>query len=314
MTRFGDGFEPYTEPREQNTTPTNGLEPLPAEAVRIEPRDVRRRLPWINIALFFATVFSTLAAGAIQNGLNPFGSISNLLSGIPFSFTLLAILITHEMGHYLTSKWHGVRASLPYFIPAPSFIGTFGAFIRMDSPIMTKTALLDIGASGPIAGFVVAVIASAIGLSMSTIVETDLAVGIHLGSPLIFTILEYFILGPVPDHLDVILHPVAFAGWIGMLVTMLNLIPIGQLDGGHVAFAIFGDRHREISLVMVIGLFLMGIWGWGGWFIWAVLPLIFGLRHPPIYDPGAPLDPYRLRIGWITAGLFVLTFIPVPFS
>lgn len=295
--------------------------PLPRDlggalAQETEPVPVMRRPRrlWIHSLLFFLTLLSTLAAGAIQQGLDPFAGLSNLAVGIPFSFTLMAILLTHEMGHYATSVYHGVPASLPYFIPAPSFIGTFGAFIRMDAPIMNKRALIDIGASGPLAGFVVATAAVWFGLQWSTIVDTADAVGIRLGSPLIFTLIEYLVLGPLPANQDVLLHPVAFAGWIGMLVTMLNLIPIGQLDGGHVAFAIFGERHREISLLMVFTLILLGFWGWPGWFIWAVLPLIFGLRHPPLQDAETPLDPARRWIGWATVGLFVVTFIPVPFS
>jgi membrane-associated protease RseP (regulator of RpoE activity) len=225
----------------------------------------------------------------------------------------MAILLTHEMGHYLTSRYHGVGATLPYFIPAPSIIGTFGAFIRMTSPIVHKRALLDIGASGPIAGFIVAIFAVAIGLHYSTVVETPTMEGMKLGSPLIFSLISQIIIGPIPDHSDVILHPIAFAGWIGMFVTALNLIPIGQLDGGHVVFAVLGRRHRVISLGMIPILFLLGITGWPGWFLWAILPLIFGINHPPVMDSDSPLDRNRQIIGWISLAIFVLTFTPTPF-
>lgn len=288
----------------------------PAVAAETAPHPTARRPPrlWLHGLLFLLTVLSTLAAGAIQQGLNPFTQVSSLVAGIPFSFTLMAILLTHEMGHYVMSAYHGVPASLPYFIPAPSFIGTFGAFIRMDAPILNRRALIDIGASGPLAGFIVAAAAVWFGLQWSTIVDAGDAIGLRLGSPLVLTGIEYLVLGALPENQDVLLHPVAFAGWIGMLVTMLNLIPIGQLDGGHVAYAIFGERHREISILMVLTLILLGFWGWPGWFVWAVLPLIFGLRHPPLQDSETPLDPARRWIGWASVALFIATFIPVPFS
>jgi membrane-associated protease RseP (regulator of RpoE activity) len=273
----------------------------------------RKRFPWINLLLFIATIFTTLLAGTFQQGINVFQNPSGLARGIPFSFTLMAILLTHEMGHYLTSRYHGVGATLPYFIPAPSIIGTFGAFIRMTSPILNKRALLDIGASGPIAGFVVAIGAVAIGLHYSTVVETPTLEGMKLGSPLIFSFISELMIGPVPQGFDVLLHPIAFAGWIGMFVTALNLIPSGQLDGGHVVYAVLGTRHRIISLAMIPILILMGMYGWPGWYLWAFLPLIFGINHPPVLDSESPLDFTRQIIGWISLAIFILTFTPTPF-
>jgi membrane-associated protease RseP (regulator of RpoE activity) len=274
---------------------------------------VRQRFPWVNLLLFIATIFTTLLAGALQQGIDVFQHPADLVRGIPFSFTLMAILLTHEMGHYLTSRYHGVGATLPYFIPSPTLIGTFGAFIRMTSPIVNKRALLDIGASGPIAGFIVAIFAVAIGLHYSTIIETPTMESMKLGTPLIFSLISQIVIGPVPDHYDVILHPIAFAGWIGLFVTALNLIPIGQLDGGHVVYAVLGPRHRMISLGMIPILFLLGIYGWPGWIIWAILPLIFGINHPPVMDSDSPLDRNRQIIGWISLAIFVLTFTPTPF-
>jgi membrane-associated protease RseP (regulator of RpoE activity) len=270
------------------------------------------RIPAI---LFFATILTTLAAGAIQQGFNPFLNPRALLRGIPFSFTLMAILLTHEMGHYLASRRHRVRASLPYFIPSPTFIGTFGAFIKIRSPIYSKAALLDIGAAGPLAGFVVAVAAIAIGLSKSTFTDSPPeSMSLQLGAPLIFSFFERIILGPLPDGTNIILHPVAFAGWIGLFVTSLNLIPIGQLDGGHILYAILGRHARSVGLVMIGVLIAFGLTGWKGWLLWAVLPLLFGLGHPPVLDAHVSLDSHRRRIGWLTLVVFVLTFIPVPFS
>jgi membrane-associated protease RseP (regulator of RpoE activity) len=285
----------------------------PASFESSDEVEVRKRFPWVNLLLFITTVFTTLLAGALQQGLNVLQHPAELVRGIPFSFTLMAILLTHEMGHYLTSRYHGVGATLPYFIPAPSIIGTFGAFIRMTSPIMNKRALLDIGASGPIAGFVVAVVAVAIGLHYSTVVETTTMEGMKLGSPMIFSLISKMVIGSIPDHYDVLLHPIAFAGWIGMFVTALNLIPIGQLDGGHIIYAVFGKYHRAISLSMIPILILFGTVGWTGWFLWAVLPLIFGINHPPVMDSDSLLDRNRRIIGWLSLAIFVLTFTPTPF-
>ena len=292
------------------------VSPVMAEPELTHPGNVaqiRKPFPWVNTALFIATIFTTLLAGALQQGAEIFQHPAELVRGIPFSFTLMAILLTHEMGHYLTSRYHGVNATLPYFIPAPSIIGTFGAFIRMTSPILSKRALIDIGASGPIAGFVVAIVAVAVGLHYSQVVEVSTLEGMKLGTPLIFSMISDLTIGPVPIGHDVLLHPVAFAGWIGMFVTALNLIPIGQLDGGHVVYAVFGQRHRTISLIMIPTLILFGIYGWPGWFLWAVLPLIFGINHPPVLDTDHPLGLSRQIIGWISLAIFVLTFTPTPF-
>lgn len=294
-------------------------EPISPSMTEVAPFEVSdgvlapKRFPWVNLLLFLATIFTTLLAGTLQQGVNIFQTPSGLVRGIPFSFTLLAILLTHEMGHYLTSRYHGVGATLPYFIPAPSIIGTFGAFIRMTSPILNKRALLDIGASGPIAGFVVAIVAVAVGLHYSAVVETPTLEGMKLGTPLIFSFISELMIGSIPEGSDVLLHPIAFAGWIGMFVTALNLIPIGQLDGGHVVYAVLGQRHRIVSLVMIPILVLLGVYGWPGWLLWAFLPLIFGINHPPVVDSDSPLDPTRQIIGWVSLLIFILTFTPTPF-
>ncbi len=269
----------------------------------------------IHIILFVATVFTTLLAGAIMEGANPLRNPSSLAKGIPFSFTLMAILLTHEMGHYLTARYYGVPATLPSFIPAPPIpflIGTFGAFIRMKSPILRKKAILEIGASGPIAGFVVAIVAVIIGLTFSKVVsETSLAT-IKLGAPLIFDFLNRLLLD-VPEGSDVLLHPVAFAGWIGLFVTALNLLPIGQLDGGHVVYALLGKKHKIVSIGMIGVLLVMGFIGWPGWYVWAFLTAILGVKHPPMVDPEAALSPRQKLIGWLSLAIFVLCFTPNPF-
>jgi membrane-associated protease RseP (regulator of RpoE activity) len=250
-----------------------------------------------------------------MEGANPFRDPASLAKGIPFSFTLMAILLTHEMGHFLTAKNYGVPATLPYFIPAPPIpflIGTFGAFIRMKSPILTKKAILEIGASGPIAGFVVAILAVIIGLTQSEVVAETTSATFKLGAPLIFNFLDGLLLD-VPEGSDVLLHPVAFAGWIGLFVTALNLIPIGQLDGGHVVYALLGKRHTLVSIGMIGALLVMGFIGWPGWYFWAFLTAILGVRHPPMVDPEVVLEPRQKLIGWLSLAIFALTFTPNPF-
>ena len=196
------------------------------------------RIHWI---LFLSTIFTTLLAGAMMEGALVFSKPLEILKGFPFSITLMLILGTHEFGHYYYAQKHKVDATLPYFLPAPPFlflIGTFGAFIKIKSPIYRKDALLQIGAAGPIAGFIIAVPALLLGLKLSTVVEkVDINNAIMLGDSLLMKLLTWVAYPNLLDSQDIMLHPIAFAGWIGLLVTMLNLLPIGQLDGGHVAYA-----------------------------------------------------------------------------
>ncbi len=278
------------------------------------------RLTFIHVALFVATCLSTLAAGAMMKGaalLELLKVPARLLDGVPFSATLMTILLTHEMGHYLMSKYHGTPASLPYFIPAPSFIGTMGAVIKMRPPIIDRRALMDIGAAGPLAGFVVAVIAVVVGLFYSDVVPiTGIPDGtLALGDSLMFKLLSYLVLGVDPDKNEVMLHPVAFAGWIGMFITTLNLLPIGQLDGGHINYALFGpERHALISTIAIPVLIALGFWLWPGWAVWGVLMLILGKKHPPVVLPFVELDHRRKLMGWLSIVVFLITFMPVPFK
>lgn len=277
----------------------------------------------LPVGLFLATVVTTLWAGAYQTNTNPFvgawqfivNNPSAILQGLPFAGTLLGILVTHELGHYVFSRIHGVPASLPLFIPGPPhFIGTFGAIIRMRGPIQNRKALFDIGVAGPIAGFVVAVVALIIGLNLSQVIEDEHTFGLRLGEPLLLQFLSWLVLGSVPQGYDVLLHPVGFAAWFGLFVTSLNLIPIGQLDGGHVAYALWGERQRTIALAMLPILLVLGFIGWHGWFLWAGMAGILGFAHPPVLDPEEDLGPTRVWIGWLALAIFVLTFAPIPFS
>jgi len=274
-----------------------------------------RRSPLVNLVLFLLTFVSTLVVGAIHAGVDPVKEPQDMLQGLPFSLALLLILLVHEFSHYITSRRHGIEASLPYFIPAPTLFGTLGAFIKMRSSITTKNALMDIGASGPIAGFLVSIVAVVVGLHYSEIHALPRQTGemMVLGDSLLFIALTKIVIGTIPDTYGVYLHPVAFAGWIGFFVTSLNLIPAGQLDGGHIAYAILGEKHRWLSKIMIGLLVLLGYF-FQGWLVWALLLFFLGTKHPPILFPEIPLDPRRKAIGLIALVIFILTFMPVPVS
>jgi membrane-associated protease RseP (regulator of RpoE activity) len=274
-----------------------------------------KKFPFLHLILFILTVLSTVFVGAMQTGANPLKDPAKIYKGIPFSVTLMLILLSHELSHYFASKRHGVKATLPYFIPAPTIIGTFGAFIKMKSPIVTRKALVDIGASGPIAGFIISVAAAFIGLNLSEIVPATQTSGtLNLGDSILFFSLSRIILGEIPSGWDVLLNPIAFAGWIGLFVTSINLIPVGQLDGGHIAYALMGEKHIRLSMSLILVMILLGLFVWEGWFVWAALLMILGLRHPPVINWEVPLDRKRKFTGWLALLIFILTFIPAPFK
>ncbi|MBF0343268.1 MAG: site-2 protease family protein [Nitrospirae bacterium] len=276
--------------------------------------NVLRKLTVLHVILFVLTLVSTLIAGVLQKGINPINEPARLYEGLPFALTLLTILMAHELAHYVASIRHNTIATLPYFIPGPSIFGTFGAFIKMKSPITTRTALIDIGASGPIAGFVVSVAAVVCGLFYSDVVEIHEGAAFTLGDSLLFYILTKIIVGTPPAGFDILLSPVAFAGWIGFLVTSLNLLPVGQLDGGHIVYAIVNDVHTWISRSLIVVLGLMGIGLWEGWLTWAVLLLVLGIQHPPVLFKDIPLQPSRRKTAVISLSIFILTFTPQPFK
>jgi membrane-associated protease RseP (regulator of RpoE activity) len=275
-----------------------------------------RKISPLHILLFVLTFLSTMVAGALQKGINPLVETGRIMEGLPFSISLMLVLLSHELAHFFTSRAHRTDATLPYFIPAPFTIyGTFGAFIKMRSPIVTRKALVDIGASGPIVGFVVSVAASMIGLAHSEVVALEARGDVlSLGDSLMFMFLAKVALGIPPEGHDILLHPVAFAGWIGLFVTSLNLIPIGQLDGGHIAYALFGGAHSGLSKALVALLGVMGLLFWGGWAVWAVLMLVLGLRHPPVMYWEPVLDARRRFVGWLSLVIFLVTFIPNPIT
>lgn len=226
-----------------------------------------------------------------------------LLSGLPFSAALFFILMAHEMGHYIAARLYSVDASLPYFLPSPTLIGTFGAFIRIRSPIFTKRALFDIGIAGPIAGFVALVLVLGAGLGLSRVVPGAVRNGdFAFGVPLLIRAGAALRFPGVPAG-DVLLHPVARAAWVGALTTALNLIPIGQLDGGHILYSLLGERSRKFSRFFIILLIPMAYFAFN-WLIWAILLFFLAFRHPSVPDE-TPLD--RYRVWWaLGAGVILL--------
>lgn len=234
-----------------------------------------------------------------------------LLAGLPFSLCLMGILLAHEMGHFLACRYYRVDASLPYFLPAPSFIGTFGAFIRIRSPIYTKRVLFDVGIAGPLAGFVALLPVLAIGLAWSKIIPGIAHRGdLTFGTPALLWLLEKAILPGIPPA-DIYLHPVARAAWVGIFSTSLNLLPIGQLDGGHIIYSFLGEKHRLLSRVFTALLVPLGFFYWWGWLFWAAIMFFFGIRHPSIYDT-SPMGEERTRLGWLALAVFLLTFTLAP--
>ncbi|MBD3170068.1 MAG: site-2 protease family protein [candidate division Zixibacteria bacterium] len=268
----------------------------------------RREIPWVNILLFAATFITATFVQMTDL------TVAGIWDGLKYSIPLLSILLFHESGHYIASVRHKVKVSLPYFLPSPFILGTFGAFIKSKSPFRNRIQLLDVGAAGPIAGFVIAVIAVVIGLMGSEVVQIeDTAAGIGLGDSLLFNGLVWLIIGDIPEGYDLLLNPIAFAGWVGLLVTMLNLLPSGQLDGGHITYALFGRRQKFLSKLVVLAIIPLGFL-WPGWFVWAFFLTVLIPEHPPTIDDGHALDRKRKITGYICLVIFILTFTPIPFS
>ncbi|MGB6200955.1 MAG: site-2 protease family protein [Candidatus Acidiferrales bacterium] len=304
-----------------------------ARAPYLEPGGrVRRRKQFaIALLLFLLTLISTLAVGvqfanAYAMGRNPdfdeFFSLyvkllshpSLLVPGIPFAFTLLGILLAHELGHFFACRAYGIDASYPYFIPAPTLIGTLGAFIRIRSPIPTRGALFDVGIAGPFVGFCLAIPALAFGVAHSKVVAgAELGTVVHFGTPLAMRLLMA-LLKPGVAAGDLVLHPIGRAAWVGLFATALNLIPAGQLDGGHILYALDSRRHARISLAVAIALVPLAYFFWWGWLMWAVLLLALTFRHPPLINPWQPLGGRRVVWSLVALAMFVLCFLPMPIS
>lgn len=286
-----------------------------------------QKFPWINVALFALTCLSTLIVGtglmaSFDHALgDSFGSFfgdifrrpSILLKGLPFSLSIMAILLAHEMGHYLTCRYYGISATLPYFIPAPTFVGTMGAFIKIKSPIHHRAALLDVGVAGPIAGFVFAIPTLIIALERSRFDVPDPSDGVFiLGDPLIFKLFQALMGMTPPAGMELYIHPIGLAAWFGFFATALNLLPVGQLDGGHIAYALFGRFHKRISQGFLFVLIPLGVFYWHGWLLWSAVLLFIGVRHPITLDDSIPLRRRHVWLGWFALAMFIVCFTPMP--
>jgi membrane-associated protease RseP (regulator of RpoE activity) len=286
----------YNESRERVDSPNDWSDDVHLEP--INPRPDRRIV--LPVMLLLATCVSTWMAG-----------------GLEFAAALMTTLLAHELGHYIQARRYRVSASLPYFIPMPvSPIGTMGAVIAMQPGGGNRRTLFDIAVTGPLAGLVPALIFSAIGLSLSEVVETGtVQFGMKLGEPLLFKFLATMIFGPLSEGQDIALHPLAFAGWVGIFITALNLIPIGQLDGGHILYALLLRRaHFIAQLLLVAAAVTIVIWGYWGWSLMVLLLMWMGPVHPPTANDEVPLGTARTVLGWACLLLVPLGFTPVPFS
>lgn len=285
----------------------------------LRPPEGKERGPWLNLALIVLTFLTTTWAGALHSGVNLWNEPGKFAVGLPYSLALIVILGAHELGHYFTARAYGMKVTLPYFIPVPFGLGTFGAFIQLKSPADHRRALFDVGVAGPLAGLVFAIPALWIGLRYSTFISEDVADKMHggtsIGSSFLLALIAKLSLGDAltEGHL-VLLHPMAFAGWLGLLVTALNLLPIGQLDGGHMADAMFGrSLGATIGTVAMFGLFVMGLFVWSGLLTWAFIVYFIagGKGIPPLNDVSR-LGPFRLAVGAFAFLLLFLILSPVP--
>lgn len=313
-------------------------------AIPAAPTEAPRPRWGLAIALFAATFFSTTTLGAHWNlaartdVLSPIASVpffgpllspatiwqvwsdpGLLATGLGFSLPSLLILLCHELGHYLACRRYRIAATLPYFVPAPIALGTFGAFIRIRSLIRTKRQLFDVGIAGPIAGFVALLPFLLYGLARSRPTRVEIASDfasaqtalLQPGSSLAMELVTRLLHGPLPAGTVLDLHPFALAAWLGLLATAINLLPLGQLDGGHILYAVLGPRQRRVALPLWLALVAAGFFN-PGWWLWAMVVLVLGLRHPPIADEREPLGTGRTLLALVALIMLVLCFMPVP--
>jgi membrane-associated protease RseP (regulator of RpoE activity) len=299
--RLNTGARPHYRP------PGHLPETIPEKVPEYQQRDRAA----VNIILFIITFFTTTFAGA--TGGNTIAE--QLISGLPYSATLIVILLCHEFGHYSAARRFGVKATLPYFIPFPSIIGTMGAVIKTRSPIPNRRALFYIGAMGPIPGFIVSLVAVITGIYLSEIKPLPQGGGELLlpvfGDSLLFALFVKLIHGAVPPGHDIYLSPYAWAGWIGFLVTSLNLMPIGQLDGSHILYALIGRKQVAAGWMSLAALVILSFI-WQGWIVWIVLTLmVLMVAHPEVPE-GEELSTAEKAVGWLCMAILLATFVPVP--
>lgn len=285
----------------------------------VVPEKKENEKVWINLILFITTVFTTMICGAGLFGVDTISDPSQLLIGLPFTLAIMAILFSHEMAHYIMARYHGMEASLPYFIPIPFFIGTMGAVIRYKGPVPSRKALFDVGIAGPLVGLLVSIAVTFVGLNlrMPTVKPLQNSIMLDLGTPPLFLFIQRLV-----GAADVNLHPVAFAGWVGMFITLLNLLPSGQLDGGHILRAMLGEKAERISFLMPRLLFLLGIyviiWLQQDGFIWIFWALLLwalaSAGHPSPLQDKIELDRRRILIGILMFILGLLCFTLIPFK
>jgi len=318
------GFTPMLQRDEREIAVLAVEGTLPDHQVKIRP--------WLNLLLLIVTFISTTVMGAALTGMPPGrtwdallnGALAVLLpalrDGLPFSVTLLAILGVHEMGHYVAARRHGVKVTLPFFIPLPvtGSLGTLGAVIFIRSPLLNRRALFDVGLAGPLAGLIVALPLYLIGLTQQASVglpQMWIEAGIRrvANPPLLQWLAGLVVDVPNLDQYVFYRHPMALAAWFGVLLTALNLLPLGQFDGGHVAYALLGRRAWSLAWMTFFTLLVMGLMGaWTAWLIWAFMGLLSGLKHPPPHDDVSPLGWKRTVLGAATAVIFALIIVPVP--
>lgn len=278
--------------------------------------------PLVHLGLFAATLVTTTFAGAAHQGVNLLDRPDAWMAGLPYGLGVMLILGVHEMGHYLAGRYHGVPVSLPYFIPVPFALGTFGAFIRLPPLLKTRRQLFDIGVAGPLAGLAVAIPALALGLRWSTVLPLETAAdtsahmqGVSVNASMLLTFVSKLAIGDAltAGHY-VLLHPLAFAGWLGLMITALNLLPVGQLDGGHVARALFGQsRAAAIGKATLFGMVALGLFVWSGLLFWAlVVFFIAGTPGMPPMEDVTPIDPRRKALAWFSFALLALILLPFP--
>jgi membrane-associated protease RseP (regulator of RpoE activity) len=316
------------------------LLPAPGEAVAPAPPRTERPRYGLALLLFGLAFFCTTTLGPIMVQasrtdmlaifgpvLSP-GAISQvwgnpelLRIGLGFSIPALLILLAHEMGHYIACRRYGLPSTLPYFLPVPINFGTFGAFIKIKAPIQSKRQLFDVGIAGPIAGFVVLLPFLLYGIASSNPAPlsrapmppdaTEMVVLLLPGRCLAIDLATWLFHGRLGEGMVLDLHPVALAAWLGLLATAINLLPLGQLDGGHILYAATGSFQRRLAFPLWLALAFLGF-VWIGWLLWCFVVMLIGLHHPPVYDESEPLDPRRRALAWLGLALFLLSFMPVP--
>jgi len=310
-----------------------------------QARNVPKRWPWMHAALFVMTLLTTLAAGALMAGSDPFGtevlSVGEmsipypsgvdwgiLALGAPFALPFLGVLLAHEMGHYAAARIHRVRVTLPYFIPFPpyfSIIGTIGAFIRLLGPTVRRATLFDVGSAGPLASFLVSLPLLAVGLQWSVPIPGSASLAtpfaiqfagqtVWMGNGLLTHLLAEWLAPAGVGEALLLLHPLALVGWLGLFVTALNLLPLGQLDGGHIVYALAPRHHGGAARLFVLGLIPLGF-VWWGWWAWAAVVLVVSrgrIRHPTVLQPEPDIGAPRRALGRVLIAMFFVTFVPVP--